>query len=65
MEEWLLVLRIVLVALGGLDGILVTVIGRMCLPGGGFPVEDAGPLRSMVEARVGGFHFLLGMVYTE
>ena len=25
-------------------------------------MEDAGPLRSMVEARVGGLHFLLGMV---
>ena len=62
MEEWVLVLRVVLAALGGLDGILVTVIGSLCLPGGGFPVEDAGPLNGMVEARVGGFHFLLGMV---
>ena len=25
-------------------------------------MEDEGPLKSMVEARVGGFHFLLGMV---
>ena len=25
-------------------------------------MEDAGPPKSMVEARVGGFHFLLGMV---
>ena len=28
-------------------------------------MEDAGPPKSMVEARVGGFHFLLGMVYKE
>ena len=62
MEEWVLVLRIVLVALGGLDGILVIVSGRMCLPGGGFPVEDAGPLRSMVGVRGGVFLFFLGMV---
>ena len=65
MEEWVLVLRIVLVALGGLDGFLVTVGGRMCLPGGGFPVEDAGPLRSMVVVRGGVFLFFLGMVSTE
>ena len=25
-------------------------------------MEDAGPLNGMVEVRVGGFHFLLGMV---
>ena len=28
-------------------------------------MEDEGPPKSMVEARVGGFHFLLGMVYKE
>ena len=48
--------------LAGVEGVLVTAVGSLCLPVGGFPVEDAGPLRSMVEARVGGLHFLLGMV---
>ena len=48
--------------LTGLDGVLLVVGGSLCLPVGGFPVEDAGPLKSMVEARVGGLHFLLGMV---
>ena len=28
-------------------------------------MEDEGPPKSMVEARVGGFHFLLGMVCME
>ena len=65
MEEWVLVLRIVLVLLvarADLELSLVTVGGRRCLPGGGFPVEDAGPLRSMVVVRGEVLLFFLGMV---
>ena len=51
--------------LAGVDGVLVTAVGSLCLPVGGFPVEDAGPLGSMVAERVGGLHFLLGMVGKE
>ena len=51
--------------LAGVEGVLVTVVGSLCLPVGGFPVEDAGPLGSMVAERVGGLHFFLGMMDME
>ena len=51
--------------LAGVEGVLVTAVGSLCLPVGGFPVEDAGPLGSMVAERVGGLHFLLGMMDME
>ena len=36
--------------------------GRRCLPGGGCPVEDEGPLMSMVGVRDELLLFFLGMV---
>ena len=51
--------------LAGVEGVLVTAVGSLCLPVGGFPVEDAGPLGSMVAGRVGVLRFLLGMMDME